>query len=91
MYILWTIYALQCLSFSKEFEKNIVQIIFFGSITISTTVIVILSCFTLTIVDFANITFLVIRAIVALALFNAISNKNAGFEQLDVKPMYDCI
>ena len=41
--------------------------------------------------DYSNIIFLATRAIVAFSLFEAIRNKNAGFEDTDLKPMHDCI
>ena len=41
--------------------------------------------------DYSNIMFLTSRAIVAFAVFGAIQNKNAGFEETDLKPMHDSI
>ena len=79
------------LSFIKEFDKYYAQIILFGSVTITCTLIVLLSCFTLVFMDYSNIIFLVTRAIVAFVLFRVIKNKNAGFEDTDLKPMHDCI
>ena len=78
-------------SFMKEFEKHYVQAILFGTISLTLLIVVILSCFTLVFIDFTNLIFLITRAIVAFTLFEAIKNKDAGFEETDLKPMQDCI
>ena len=90
-YIMWGYYAFMLLSFMKEFEKHIVAAILFGSISLTLLIVVILSCFSLVILDFTNLIFLITRAIIAFNLFEAIKNKDAGFESTDLKPMQDCI
>ena len=91
MYILWPYYVFYLLSFIKEFDKYYAQIILFGSITITCTLIVLLSYFTLAFMDYSNIIFLATRALVAFSLFEAIKSKNTGFEDTDLKPMHDCV
>ena len=67
------------------------QVVLFGQITLTVTLLVLLSCITLVLIDFTNIIMLVSRAIVVFILFEAIRNQHAGFAEVDLKPMNDTI
>ena len=77
---MWPYCAFMLLTFIKEFEKHYVQAILFVTLCFSVTLVKILSCFSLVFTDFSNLIFLFIRAIVAFTIFEAIKNKDAGFE-----------
>ena len=92
MYGLWVYFVFMCLTFLKDFEKHYVQIIIFGSIMVTVTLLVLMtSCISLAIVDFTLIFALFIRAIVTFMLFQLIRSDIAGFEEADLKPMHDSI
>ena len=81
-----------CLMFLKDFEKHYIQIIIYGSVTVTVTLLVLMSSFiTLAIVDFSVIFALFIRAVVTFILFQVIRSDTAGFEEADLKPMHDSI